>query len=71
MSKIGRPKGKNNLEYVCTIRLDDKTQKRLEAYCKGLQKSKSEVIRLAIENLGKETDLYDGMGRNDSKDGLN
>ncbi len=71
MARTGRPKGDKNLEYVCTIRLDDTTKKRLETYCKCLCKSKSEVIRLAIDNLGKETSYYEEMGCDDNKDGIN
>lgn len=48
MKKMGRPKGENNKDFVCTIRLDEYTMKRLEAYCKSCKKVKSEVIREAI-----------------------
>ena len=45
---MGRPKGQNNKDYICTIRLDEKTYKRLEKYCKDMEVQKSEVIREAI-----------------------
>ena len=48
MKKIGRPKGDNNMERVCTIRMDESTLKRLEEYCFLINKAKSEVIRDAI-----------------------
>lgn len=54
MSKMGRPKGENNLEFVCTIRLDEVTLRRLEDYCKKVEKQKSEVIRSAIMKLTDE-----------------
>ena len=30
MSNIGRPKGKNNKEYVYSLRMDERTKTRLE-----------------------------------------
>ena len=33
MKKMGRPKGENNMERVCTIRMDEATLERLERYC--------------------------------------
>lgn len=51
MKKMGRPKGANNMECVCTIRLDESTSKRLEAYCQLMRKQKSVVIREAINML--------------------
>ncbi len=60
MSKIGRPKGDKNLEYVCTIRLDEETYNRLETYCKMLNMHKSEVIRDAInEKTGERGMKYE------------
>lgn len=70
MSKMGRPKGKNNKEYIYSLRMNEKTKKRLEAYCILLNKSKSEVIRIAIDNLRKEN-LYGDMGCDNNEDGLN
>lgn len=51
MKKMGRPKGENNMEKVCTIRMDDNTLFRLEAYCNLMQIAKSEAIRDAINKL--------------------
>ena len=48
MSKMGRPKGNNNKEYIYSLRMDERTKNRLEAYCRLMKKSKSEVIRIAI-----------------------
>lgn len=51
MAKMGRPKGVNNKEYNYTLRMDEKTKERLEAYCKVMNIAKAEAIREAIENL--------------------
>ena len=51
MKKMGRPKGDNNMEKVCTIRMDENTLVRLERYCELLQIAKSEAIREAINKL--------------------
>ena len=51
MKKMGRPKGENNMEKVCTIRMDESTLARLEAYCNLMQIAKSEAIRDAINKL--------------------
>lgn len=51
MKKMGRPKGENNKEKVCTIRMDESTLIRLEAYCNLMQIAKSEAIRDAINKL--------------------
>ena len=51
MSNMGRPKGNNNKKYVYSLRMDAHTKTRLETYCCLLNKTKSEVIRLAIDNL--------------------
>ena len=51
MKKMGRPKGENNKEKVCTIRMDESTLTRLEAYCNLMQIAKSEAIRDAINKL--------------------
>lgn len=48
MGKVGRPKGNNNKETIISMRLDEATRNRLEAYCKRMHKSKSEVIREAV-----------------------
>ena len=56
MKKMGRPKGDNNMEKVCTIRMDKNTLVRLEGYCELMQIAKSEAIREAINKL------IDGIG---------
>lgn len=48
MAKMGRPKSDKKKEHVCTIRMDESTVKRLEAYCKKMNLKKSDVIREAI-----------------------
>ena len=54
MKKMGRPKGINNMEKVCTIRLDDTTLHRLEKYCEYMNVAKSEAIRGAINKMVDE-----------------
>jgi len=54
MAKVGRPKGTNNKDYNYTIRLDESTRNRLEAYCKRFNASKSDVIRNAIYTITEE-----------------
>lgn len=56
MKKMGRPKGDNNMERVCTIRMDEHTLKRLETYCRLFQKAKSEAIREAINKMVDEAE---------------
>ena len=56
MAKAGRPKGTNNKDYNYTIRLDEATRNRLEAYCLRLNASKSDVIRNAIYKITEESD---------------
>lgn len=51
MTKMGRPKGDNNKEKVCTIRMDEGTLKRLEAYCQSRNLARSEAIREAITKM--------------------
>lgn len=51
MKKMGRPKGDNNMERVCTIRMDERTMVRLESYCEYMRIQKSEAIRSAINQL--------------------
>ena len=55
MKKMGRPKGKNNKECICTIRLDEQTLLRLNAYCEKMKVAKSEAVRKAINNMINET----------------
>ena len=51
MKKMGRPKGENNMQNVCTIRMDEYTLMRLEKYCELMSVAKSEVIRAAINRM--------------------
>ena len=53
MANVGRPKGENNKDYNYTIRMDEMTKKRLEAYCKKMSVHKSEAIRDAIWSLSE------------------
>ena len=71
MSNIGRPKGKNNKEDVYSLRMDERTKIRLEAYCRLLNMTKSEVIRLAIDRLIKENDYGENMGCNNNENRFN
>lgn len=61
MEKVGRPKGNNNKETIISMRLDEATRNRLEAYCKRMHKSRSEVIREAVDSFveGGKEDLND------------
>ncbi len=54
MKKTGRPKGENNKECICTIRLDEATLLRLSCYCEKMKIAKSEAIREAINNMMDE-----------------
>ena len=51
MKKMGRPKGDNNKDCVCTIRFDEQTYSRLQAYCEKINKGKSAVIRKAVNQM--------------------
>lgn len=51
MKKMGRPKGENNKERICTIRLDEATVLRLNTYCEKMNMAKSEAIREAINSM--------------------
>lgn len=59
MAKMGRPKCENNMDHVCTIRMDEFTVKRLEAYCRKMRLKKSVVIREAIIELVDERSKFD------------
>lgn len=48
---MGRPKGNNNKECICSIRMDEPTLKRLDIYCKKMGILKSQAIREAIDTL--------------------
>ena len=56
MARVGRPKGDNNKDYNYTIRLDDATRNRLEAYCVKMQIQKADAIRQAIMLLPDSED---------------
>lgn len=70
MNNIGRPRGKNNKEYVYSLRMDEQTKKRLETYCKLLNKTKSEVIRLAIKKYEKEITYGKNVGCDNNENGF-
>lgn len=57
MKKMGRPKGENNKECMCTIRLDEATLLRLNCYCEKMKIAKSEAIREAINSMMDETGI--------------
>lgn len=71
MSNIGRPKGKNNKEYVYSLRMDEHTKNRLEAYCRLLNKTKSEVIRIAIDKFREENVYGENLGCDNNENGFN
>ena len=48
---MGRPKGDNNMVKSYTVRMDDATLNRLEAYCKLMNVAKSEAICNAINTM--------------------
>lgn len=54
MARAGRPKGTNNKDAICSIRMDLATKKRLEAYCKKMNTVKSAALRHAIDLLDEE-----------------
>ena len=47
----GRPKGTNNKDIICSMRMDAATKQRLETYCKKMNVAKSEALRHAIDLL--------------------
>ena len=51
MSPAGRPKSQNPKEIRFSIRLDEKTDRKLSKYCKDQDLSKGEAIRRAIDLL--------------------
>ena len=51
MKNIGRPKGTSNKEIIYSIRIDQKTAERLNAYCESVHTLKSEVFREALDML--------------------
>ena len=56
MGKIGGQKGKNNKETIISMRLDEATKNRLEAYCIRMHRSRSEVIREAVDLFVEEAE---------------
>lgn len=54
MARTGRPKGTNNKEIICSMRMDVATKQRLEAYCEKMHMAKSEALRHAIDLLAIE-----------------
>ena len=54
MARTGRPKGTNNKEIICSMRMDAATKARLEAYCEKMNMAKSEALRHAIDLLAEE-----------------
>lgn len=54
MGKIGRPKGTNNKEVMCSLRMDESTKARLEQYCRKRNIARSTALRQAIEKLIEE-----------------
>lgn len=54
MARTGRPRGTNNKEIICSMRMDESTKKRLETYCERMNMAKSEALRHAIDLLNEE-----------------
>lgn len=54
MGKPGRPRGTNNKDVICSMRMDKETKERLDAYCEKMQIAKSEALRQAIQMLTEE-----------------
>lgn len=54
-----------------SLRMDERTKIRLEAYCRLLNMTKSEVIRLAIDRLREENDYGENMGCNNNENRFN
>ena len=54
MARTGRPKGTNNKDIICSMRMDAATKERLEEYCKRMNVVKSEALRHAIDLLDKD-----------------
>ena len=51
MKNIGRPKGTSNKEIIYSVRIDQKTAERLNAYCESVHILKSEACREALDML--------------------
>ena len=54
MGKAGRPKGENNKEIICSMRMDEAMMRWLSLYCEKTGMKKSEAIRRALELLASE-----------------
>lgn len=59
MARTGRPKGTNNKEIICSMRMDEVTKTRLESYCERMNMAKSEALRHAIDLLAEERNEED------------
>lgn len=57
MARTGRPKGTNNKNVICSLRMDETTKKRLEEYCEKKQVVKSVALRRAIDLLIEQDSL--------------
>lgn len=49
--KMGRPKVEDPINKQITVRLNEKTMKQLEVYCKEKQITKGEAVRMGVEKL--------------------
>lgn len=54
MARTGRPKGTNNKNVICSLRMDEATKTRLEEYCTRMKVVKSAALRHAIDLLTEE-----------------
>ena len=63
MGRPGRPRGTNNKDVICSMRMDKETKERLDAYCEKMQIAKSEALRQAIQMLTEEGKGTERNGR--------
>lgn len=54
MGKPGRPKGDNNKDQLFSMRLDERTMQRLNAYCEKMNQLRSTAVRDAINRMLEE-----------------
>ena len=54
MGRPGSPRGTNNKDVICSMRMDKETKERLDAYCEKMKIAKSEALRQAIQMLTEE-----------------
>ena len=54
MGKPGRPKGDNNKDQLFSMRLDERTMRRLNAYCEKMNQLRSTAVRDAINRMLEE-----------------